>query len=123
MSFWQRESSLARVLLLGGVLLGASLPSRPAMADRPAAAPRLPTYNEARANSLKARRALVLLFGAKWCEPCKEFDRKVLSQGAVQQAPHLAYQMITEESAERLVLVSLSDTVSPPVSTTAPSAW
>lgn len=86
MSFWQRESSLARVLLLGGVLLGTSLPGRPAAADRPAAAPRLPTYNEARANSLKARRALVLLFGAKWCEPCKEFDRKVLSQGAVQQA-------------------------------------
>lgn len=77
---------MPRVLLWAGLLLGTGLPTRPALADRGAAATRLPTYNEARANALKARRALVLLFGAKWCEPCKEFDRKVLSQPTVQQA-------------------------------------
>ncbi len=87
MSLWPSKSSFARVLLLGGVLLASTLPLRPAHAGPTAAASaRLPTYNEARASALKARRALVLLFGAKWCEPCKEFDRKVLSQATVQQA-------------------------------------
>ncbi|HNN94727.1 MAG TPA: thioredoxin family protein [Pseudomonadota bacterium] len=87
MSFWQSKSSFPRALLLGGTLLLSALPAAPPAQAGPAATPaRLPTYNEARARALQSRRALVLLFGAKWCEPCKEFDRKVLPQPAVQTA-------------------------------------
>ena len=71
------------VALCGGPLSGV----RPAYADRAGtAAAQLPTLSGARASAQKARRALVVLFGAKWCEPCKEFDRKVLSLPLVQQA-------------------------------------
>lgn len=65
------------------------LGGRQAWADKHAptgGAAKLPTFGEARATAQKARRALVLLFGAKWCEPCKEFDQKVLPQPPVQQA-------------------------------------
>ncbi len=47
---------------------------------------RTPTFEEAQAMAQKARRTLVLEFGARWCQPCKEFDRRVLPQAAVQRA-------------------------------------
>lgn len=82
-----RQSFVGRVLLWG-MLCGAALPGTPPVhADRAAGtSTRPPPLTEARATAKQARRALVLLFGAKWCEPCKEFDRNVLPQPAVQQA-------------------------------------
>ena len=78
---------MGRALLLATLWAGLWSGSGLAHADRVgAAATRLPTLSEARSSAQKARRALVVLFGAKWCEPCKEFDRKVLPQPAVQQA-------------------------------------
>jgi protein disulfide-isomerase len=84
---------LFRLSTVGRILLAATLCAQPwseiapAQADRTAAASvRVPTLSEARQSAQRAHRALVLLFGAKWCEPCKEFDRKVLPQPAVQQA-------------------------------------
>lgn len=45
-----------------------------------------PSLEEARALAQRARRTLVLEFGARWCGPCKEFDRRVLPLPAVKQA-------------------------------------
>jgi thiol-disulfide isomerase/thioredoxin len=47
---------------------------------------RIPSFDEARAQAQQARRTLVLEFGARWCQPCKEFDKHVLSHPGVQQA-------------------------------------
>ncbi len=82
-----RLSGLGRVLLVSLLCTGPCLEHRLAHANPgAAAAARPPTLSQARVTAQKARRALVVLFGAKWCEPCKEFDRKVLPQPAVQRA-------------------------------------
>lgn len=82
-----RLSRLGHTVLFAALCGGPLLRVHPAQADRAgAAATQLPALNEARASAQKARRALVVLFGAKWCEPCKEFDRKVLPLPSVQQA-------------------------------------
>lgn len=77
-----------------------------ARADQKAATPAarrgsaLPTLDEARAQAQKARRTLVLEFGAKWCQPCKEFERHVLSLPTVQKA--LAEVVFVRYDAEEL---------------------
>jgi len=45
-----------------------------------------PSLDEARAMAQRARRTLVLEFGARWCGPCKEFDLRVLPHPAVQRS-------------------------------------
>jgi thiol-disulfide isomerase/thioredoxin len=47
---------------------------------------RTPTLEEAKALSQRLKKTLVLEFSAKWCGPCKEFDRRVLPNPAVQRA-------------------------------------
>lgn len=69
-----------------------ALTGGPVRADQKAATPAarrlpgVPTLDEARAQAQKARRTLVLEFGAKWCQPCKEFEHRVLSLPTVQRA-------------------------------------
>ena len=61
----------------------AAQPAAPPVA--PPAAPVEPLA-DAKARAQKAGRALVLEFGAEWCGPCREFERRVLPQPVVKQA-------------------------------------